>query len=106
MSRDPFKNMTEPMFYVLLALDSEERYGLDIVGWIKSLTDNRVILGPGTLYGLLSRFEQADLIYISRTQENRTYYKISKLGKEYLNDEVNRLHSVLHDYFQAKGEKQ
>ena len=45
--------MTETSFYILLCLRTPN-HGYGIVQKVKELTDNEVVLGPGTMYGSLS----------------------------------------------------
>ena len=54
MAREQFQNLTEPMYYILLAL-IEERHGYEVMRIISDRTKGRVKVGPGTLYALLSR---------------------------------------------------
>ena len=49
--------MTETGFYILLCLRSPN-HGYGIVQKVKEITDNEVILGPGTMYGSLSKMEK------------------------------------------------
>ena len=53
--------MTETGFYILLCLRSPN-HGYGIVQKVKEITDNEVILGPGTMYGSLSKMEKDGLI--------------------------------------------
>ena len=45
--------MTETSFYILLCLRTPN-HGYGIVQKVKELTDNEVVLGPGTMYGITS----------------------------------------------------
>ena len=56
MAQKKLDTLTEQMYYVLLAL-TEERHGYGIMQDTAALTGGRVIIGAGTLYALLSRFE-------------------------------------------------
>ena len=58
MAREKFQTLTEQMFYILLALQ-EERCGADIMALVAQITQNRVTIGPGTLYNLLEDFLSA-----------------------------------------------
>lgn len=51
MSKKDFQTITEPMFFILLAL-CDVRKGSDITNWVTEITKNRVQLPPGTLYAL------------------------------------------------------
>ena len=56
MPKEQLKTLTEQMYYVLLAL-KRERCGVDITEYVLLRTDSRLRLGPGTLYSMLSKFE-------------------------------------------------
>ena len=44
--------LTEALFYILLAV-RKPNHGYGITQEVEELTDNRVTLGPGTLYGAI-----------------------------------------------------
>lgn len=56
--------MTETSFYILLCLRTPN-HGYGIVQKVKELTENEVVLGPGTMYGSLSKMEKDGLIILS-----------------------------------------
>ncbi len=49
MAREQFQTLTEPMYYILMAL-SEECCGVDIMERVRQISGGRVKVGPGTLY--------------------------------------------------------
>ena len=53
--------MTETGFYILLCLRSPN-HGYGVVQKVREMTDNEVVLGPGTMYGSLSKMEKDGLI--------------------------------------------
>ena len=59
--------------------------------WIKELTEDEVVLGPGTMYGSLSKMEKDGLIEFVREEEKRKIYQITDLGKEVLELELKRI---------------
>ena len=61
MSREKFQTLSEPMYYILLAL-LEEQCGVDIMNRVRSISNERVTVGPGTLYALLDRFLESGII--------------------------------------------
>ena len=67
MPREKFKTLTEQMYYVLLALQ-EELCGVDIMEKVRILTDNRIRLGPGTIYALLGDFQREGFIRETETE--------------------------------------
>ncbi len=90
------KPLTQPMYYILLSL-RQERHGYEIMQFIDWLTDGRVTIGPGTLYSLLSRFENDEYIVIVSQIDNKKTYKITPLGEKVLNEEIKRLEQLLID---------
>lgn len=90
------KPLTQPMYYILLSL-REERHGYEIMQYVEWLTDGRVTIGPGTLYSLLSRFEENKYIQMVSKKENKKIYLITGLGHEILNREIKRLENLLND---------
>ena len=90
MARKKLDTLTEPMYYVLLSL-RQERHGYGIMQNISGLTEGRVNVGAGTLYALLERFEKDALIYRTRVEENRKYYRLTEEGDRVLRVEYERI---------------
>ena len=76
MAREKFQTLTEPMFYILLCL-RRERCGADIAAEVRALTQERVCIGPGTLYNLLDSFLQAEMIRETKAEGRRRSYLIT-----------------------------
>lgn len=51
MAREQFQTLTEPMYYILLAL-TRECCGVDIMERVRQISKGRVKVGPGTLYAI------------------------------------------------------
>lgn len=90
MARKKFQTLTEQMYFILLSL-SEERCGVDISAYVRELTNEQVLIGPGTLYTLLCDFEQEGLIKVTSVDGRRKSYIITDLGKDMLKKEFERL---------------
>ena len=90
------RNLTQPMYYILLSL-KEKRHGYEIMQYIEWLTQGRVVVGPGTLYSLLSRFEEDGYIKMVSDDGNKKMYIIQELGLEAVDKEVKRLELLLSD---------
>lgn len=88
--------LTQPMYYILLSL-KDQRHGYEIMQYVEWLTDGRVKVGPGTLYSLLSRFEEDDYIEMVSAKDNKKTYLITNLGMQVINEEIERLESLLQD---------
>ncbi len=88
--RKVYVPMTETGFYILLCLQ-QEMHGYSIVQKVLALTQRTVLLGPGTLYGSLSKMEKDGLIVFVREEEKRKIYTITDLGREILSLEKQRI---------------
>ena len=102
MDNKRVKALTQPMYYILLSL-KEKRHGYEIMQYIDWLTEGRVKVGPGTLYSLLSRFEEDGYIKMVSDDDNKKTYLIQDLGSEVLDDEIDRLELLLKDANAVKG---
>lgn len=96
MPREQFQTLSEPMYYILLAL-VEECCGVDIMKKVAQLSQNRIAVGPGTLYTLLSRFEDNGAIKETKTSGRKRSYIITEYGIELLKREYKRLQTMFND---------
>ena len=96
MAREKLKTLTEQMFYVLLVL-TKELYGSEIVTKVSSLTNNRIILGPGTLYTILGQFVEEKIIEETKKEGRKRCYCITESGKDLLANEISRLNQMIID---------
>ena len=101
MARKKFSTLTEPMFYLLMSL----RSGIDISDYIARRSTGRVKLGPGTLYALLSEFEQEGLIKYVGVEGKRKLYELTPAGEKAYNDELARLRQCLDDAKEAEKDE-
>lgn len=88
--------MTEAMYYILLAL-LRPGHGYGMMLRIKELSGGRLEMGPGTLYGVLSRMKREGLIVLASEDGRRKNYAITNTGKEALLGEYNRLKRLVED---------
>ena len=58
MAKKALENLTESMFYILMAFSQGEKCGVDVTDFINQITDGRVQIGPATLYTILGKFEK------------------------------------------------
>ncbi|ADP78481.1 PadR family transcriptional regulator [Pseudofrankia inefficax] len=86
--------MTEPAFFVLTALVGAPRHGYGIVGEVRDLSQGRVQLKVGTLYGVLERLVADGLVALDREEIQqgrlRRYYRLTEPGSEALAAEAGR----------------
>ena len=80
MPRKALQTLSEPMYYVLLAL-TKERYGAEIMNAVKEISGSRVTIGPGTLYTMLDKFVQNGLIRRTDAALGTKRYIITENGK-------------------------
>ena len=86
--------MTESAYYVLISLN-KPIHGYGIMQHVNEITNERIKIGAGTMYGNLSRMEKEGLIKPVREEERKKIYKISEKGKIVLNLELERLEELL-----------
>ena len=96
MAREQLQTLTEPMYYILLAL-TEECCGVDIMERVKKISGGRVTVGPGTLYAMLAKFEEKEIIRLTASEGRRKSYVITATGKEELKREYERLKRMVSD---------
>lgn len=82
--------MSETAYYILLS-SIEERHGYGIMQYVSTITNERINLGAGTVYGTLSKLEKLNYIKTTRNVDKRKYYIISQEGIQQLKNEVNRI---------------
>ncbi|MBN9646014.1 PadR family transcriptional regulator [Terrisporobacter sp.] len=94
MARKQLQTLSEPMYYVLLAL-TNECCGVDIMKKVEHISEGRISVGPGTLYALLGKFESSGLIRETAVDGRKRSYIITQEGYEALNKEYIRLKSMV-----------
>lgn len=97
MAREKFKTLTEQMYYTLIALQ-EELCGVDVMEAVRRMTDNRIRLGPGTLYTLLGDFQKAGLIAETQSNGGKKNYQITEDGRKLLLREHRRHLLLIEDF--------
>lgn len=88
--------MTEAMYYVLLAL-MHPGHGYQLMQTIEDISQGRVKMGPGTLYGVLTRLQKEKLIVIVSDDGRRKTYSVTDEGKNALNAEYDRIRAMICD---------
>ena len=86
--------LTEAAYYVLISLN-EPRHGYGIMQHVEKLTNGRIKIGAGTMYGNLSRMEKEGLISSVAEEDRKKIYKLSEKGKIVLKLELERLEELL-----------
>lgn len=88
--------MTEAMYYVLLAL-MRPNHGYQLMHAITDVSNGRLKMGPGTLYGVLSRMQKDGLISLAEDDGRRKTYQITAFGEQALRIEYSRLKALIND---------
>ena len=99
--------MTETAFYILLSLTTP-KHGYGIIKNIEQLTNGRLKLGSGTIYGTLTKMQQDGLIQVYGDQDRKTIYDVTELGMVILQQEIRRIkevHQHVLQYEEALDEK-
>lgn len=97
MSQKNVSPLTEATFYILVSL-LEPLHGYGIMQKVEGLSNGRVKLGPGTLYGALNNLQKMGLIFpvSDSTQSNRRKeYRITEDGKATIRNEIARLEEMI-----------
>ncbi len=89
--------LTEPMFYVLMSFLHGEMCGIEISDFVERKTAGRVRLGPGTLYTLLAKFQEENLIEETQTEGRKRVYRLTETGKDVFRNELTRLRVCIMD---------
>ena len=88
--------MTEAAYYILLAL-TKPGHGYGMMQRIKELSGGHIEMGPGTLYGVLTRMNKEGLITLTSADGRRKNYEITEAGRQALLAEYQRLKDMVRD---------
>ena len=105
MPRKAFDTLSEPMFYVLMALRCRSLCGAEIVEWIQKKTDGRIVLGPGTLYTILPKLADEGAIREISAEGRRRSYEVTDKGQQMFTAECDRLRRCIADAASASKEE-
>src|SRR5882757_7137481 len=96
MSERPLQ---EPTLLLLTALADEPRHGYGLIQEIEAISQGRVRIRTGTLYGALDRLLQQGLIQVEREEvvdgRARKVYALAEAGRSTLAAEAERLRAVV-----------
>ena len=92
------KPLSEPVVLILTSLASDAKHGYALLKDVEALSEGRVRLSTGTLYGAIrrlledgwiERFEQED------TSRDKQAYRLTAKGRAQLHYEIGRLRHLL-----------
>ena len=88
--------LSPPMFHVLLSLAQGERHGYLIMKEVEERTKGEVRLSTGTLYGIIKRLLDTQMVEEVATDDpRRRAYKLTPFGKTVARAEAERLESLV-----------
>jgi len=89
--------LTEALFYILLSV-RKPNHGYGIVQEVEKLTEGRVVLGPGTLYGAVQTMTAKGWIRVFSAETDsrkKKEYIITDFGRAVFAEEKKRLEELL-----------
>ena len=92
--------LSETTFLILLSLSPGPRHGYAILKAVESMSEGRVLLSTGTLYGAIKRLLEAGLIrriddpLPNPTERLRKTYVLAPYGRQVLNAEMGRIRKL------------
>jgi len=85
--------MSDPSLLVLSSLAGGDKHGYAMMEDIERFSGAR--LGPGTLYGAITRLEERGWIRPVESNDRRQPYAITRAGREYLRAQLANLDRVV-----------
>jgi DNA-binding PadR family transcriptional regulator len=89
---DDFGRFAEPALLILISLADGPKHGYAMTEDISDVADVR--LGPGTLYGALTRLEARGLIERLESEDRRNPYRLTALGERALRARLSSMQAV------------
>ncbi len=86
--------LTETVLLIMMSLAGQPRHGYSILKDVERMSDGRVVLSTGTLYGALRRLLDDDWIERYEERESsrgRQAYRLTSQGRRTLQLEVDRM---------------
>ncbi len=86
--------LTEPVLLILLSLAEQPRHGYSILKDVALISDDRVNLSTGTLYGALRRLLEDGWIerfHDDDASRGKQAYRLTSNGRRVLEKEVSRM---------------
>lgn len=89
--------LTEATFYILLSLNTP-LHGYGVIKKVELMTDGRLKLVSGTLYGALQKLQKHKLINLiseDLSSKKKKMYVSTKIGKQLIDYEILRLDKMV-----------
>jgi DNA-binding PadR family transcriptional regulator len=114
--------LREPTLFILLTLSKGRKHGYAILKEVEALSEGRVVLSTGTLYGALARLLEQRVVRKSTDDsgedssssksrsdsvdiQKRKYYELTQFGHRVLEVEINRMGIILAKASRILGEE-
>ena len=86
--------MSDPTLLVLASLAEGDKHGYAIMQDVEAFAGVR--LGPGTLYGAITRLEQRGWIKpVAGKEDRRQPYRVTSAGREHLTEQLTHLNRLV-----------
>jgi DNA-binding PadR family transcriptional regulator len=85
--------MSDPTLLILASLADGEKHGYAMIGDIHAFAGLR--LGPGTLYGAITRLEELGWIRPVDTRDRRRPYRLTSEGRRHLQEQLANLYQIV-----------
>jgi DNA-binding PadR family transcriptional regulator len=95
LSNSPQQRPNDPPVLILTSLASGPKHGHALSKDIEDFAG--VVLGPGALYGAITRLEERGLIEPLESNDRRRPYRISATGLAYLSEAVAEMQRLAHE---------
>jgi DNA-binding PadR family transcriptional regulator len=92
------KPLSEPVLLILVSLASEAKHGYALLKDVEDLSEGRVRLSTGTLYGAIRRLLEDGWIDVHEqkdTSRNKQAYRLTAKGRAHLRSEIVRVRYLL-----------
>ena len=92
------KPLSEPVLLILVSLASEAKHGYALLKDVEDLSEGRVRLSTGTLYGAIRRLLEAGWIDHHEqkdTARDKQAYRLTTKGRAHLRSEIIRVRHLL-----------
>lgn len=97
--------LTEAVYYILLAVRNPN-HGYGIIQDVLEMTNGRVNLGPGTLYGAINSLLEKGWIKLyseEKSSRKKKSYIITSLGIDIFKKEIERLNELIKNGEKMEG---
>ena len=85
--------MSDPTILVLASLADGDKHGYAMTDDIEQFAGVR--LGPGTLYGAITRLEEKGWIRPVESDDRRRPYRLTAAGRKHLQEELDALSQIV-----------